>query len=126
MKRNRILLIDNDEIVLVGLKEELKSAGYNVRTALSGEKAIEMIKEERTDIVFTDLVMPGMNGVEICKRLKTLYPDIVVILISGHPKEIEKHQIDFNTAGGIDEFLRKPLLENEILEIAEKTFRKLR
>ncbi len=126
MKRNKILLIDDDEIVLVGLKEELKSAGYNVRTALSGEKAIEMIKKERADVVFTDLVMPGINGVEVCKRLKTLYPDIVIILISGHPKEIEKYQMDFNTAGGIDEFLRKPLLENEILEIAEKTFRKLR
>lgn len=124
IKRDKILLIDDDETVLALWEEQFKSAGYHVRAALNGEKAIDMIKKERADIVFTDLFMPKMNGVEVCRRIKELCPDTEVVFVSGHPQEIEKHLMDFIKAGGRDEYLRKPLFENEMLEITEKILNK--
>jgi two-component system alkaline phosphatase synthesis response regulator PhoP len=120
MKKPKILLIDDEELVLAGLSEELMSAGFHVNTALNGKEAIKMVKEEKPDIIFTDLVMPGMNGVEVCKEIKEINSAIEVVLISGHPEEIEKYQMDFIVAGGRDEYLRKPLFENEVLQVTTK------
>ena len=120
MGKARILLVDDEEIVLVGWKEELKAVGYDVRTATSGKKAIEIAKEEMPDIVVTDLVMPEMNGVEVCRNLREMYPDLEVLFVSGHPIETEKRLIDFIEAGGRDEFLRKPFLKKELIDVIEK------
>lgn len=126
MKKVRILLIDDEEIVLAGWQEVLESAGYQVRTSLSGKKAVETAKEERPDIVITVLVMPEMNGVEICREIKGQFPDVEVVFVSGHPEEIEKYLMDFLNAGGRDEYLRKPLLKEEIIKVAAKISREIR
>lgn len=120
MNSARVLLIDDDELVLIGLSEELRAAGYRVTTALSGPEAVEKLSREQHDIVFTDLVMPEMDGVTVCKEIKKIYPAAEVVLISGHPKEIERKHLDFIHAGGRDEFLRKPLLDREIVDVTEK------
>lgn len=125
MQRNKVLIVDDDDIVLSGWKFSLESAGYYVKTALSGENALEIIEEEKSDIVFTDLLMPRMNGVEVCKNIKAIYPNIEVVLVSGHPTEIEKHLMDFLKAGGRDEYLRKPLFKDEIIEAADKIMKKI-
>ncbi|GBE06499.1 MAG TPA: response regulator [Nitrospirae bacterium] len=125
MGKGNILLVDDEEIVLVGWREELKSAGYTVRTASNPQKAIDMVREEKPDIVFTDLAMPKMDGVEVCRQIKAIYPDTEVVFVSGHPQEIEVHLMDFVNAGGRDEYLRKPLLENELIEVTEKICREL-
>jgi CheY-like chemotaxis protein len=123
MKRVKILLVDDEEIILVGWQEALEPSGYMVRTSLSGKKAVEMAREEKPDIVVTDLVMPGMSGVEVCKKIKEMYPDTEVVFVSGHPHETEKQMMDFLKAGGRDEFLRKPLFKDEIIKVIEKITR---
>ncbi len=123
MGKIMILLIDDDEIVLVGWQRELESSGFTVRTAESGSRAIEIAKEEKPAVVITDLVMPNMNGVEVCKKIKEMHPDSQVVLISGHPEEIKRNQIDFVRAGGREEFLRKPLLDNELIEVVNKVIK---
>jgi two-component system alkaline phosphatase synthesis response regulator PhoP len=124
MDKPIVLIIDDEEIVLAGLQGEFTADDYKVMTAISGREAIEKARNERPDIVITDLVMPGMNGVEICGEIKKMYPDVEVVLLSGHPQEIEKHLVDFLKAGGRDEFLRKPLLENEVIEVVDRVIRK--
>ncbi len=116
MEKRKILLVDDEELVLVGWREVLETAGYQVRTALSGKKAVEMAKEEKPDIVITDLVMAEMNGVDVCREIKKTFPDVDVLLVSGHPDEIRKCQMDFMLAGGRDVFLRKPLLNEELVD----------
>ncbi len=116
MEKRKILLVDDEELVLVGWREVLETAGYQVRTALSGKKAVEMAKEEKPDIVITDLVMAEMNGVDVCREIKKTFPDVDVLLVSGHPDEIRKCQMDFILAGGRDVFLRKPLLNEELVD----------
>ncbi len=126
MKKAKILLVDDEEIVLVGWQEELTLAGYEVKIASSGIQAVEAARKDKPDIVITDLVMPEMNGVEVCGKIKELYSDLEVVFVSGHPREIEMHLMDFLSAGGRDEFLRKPIFENEMVKVIEKIMKERR
>ena len=110
-----ILIVDDEELILMGWKYALESAGYNVRTALTGINAISIAQRERPDIVITDLIMPKMNGVEICRKIKEKSPGTEVVLVSGHPEEIKNFQTDFINAGGMDLLLKKPLSTDEIV-----------
>jgi len=118
-----ILIVDDEALILLSWEKSLTSAGYNVKTASSGKEAIEIIQERSPDIVFTDLIMPEMNGVELCKKIKTISPYTEVVLVSGHPQEIYNHQRNFIEAGGREAFLRKPLFTNELREAVEAIMR---
>jgi CheY-like chemotaxis protein len=61
--------------------------------------------------------MPEMGGVEFCRKIKEMHPDTEVVFVSGQPAQTEKQIIDFMNAGGRDEYLRKPLLEDELLSV---------
>jgi len=113
----KILIVDDEELILRGWKKELESEGYEVRIALDGQLAVEEARKEKPDIVITDLIMPEMGGVEVCRKLKEMHPDTEVVFVSGHPTQTEKQIMDFIDAGGRDEYLRKPLLDDEILSV---------
>lgn len=115
-----ILVVDDEELVLIGFQEELERAGHTVQTAINGKEALEIVGKNKFDIVFTDLIMPGMNGVELCKEIKKISSDSEVVLISGYAKKVLKHKLEFIMAGGNDEFLMKPLSENQLTKKAEK------
>lgn len=110
-----ILIVDDEELILIGWKYALESAGYNVRTALNGISAVGITQREKPDIVITDLIMPKMNGIEVCRKIKEMSPETEVVLVSGHPEETRKLQKDFINAGGRDLLLRKPLSTDEIV-----------
>lgn len=115
-----ILIVDDEKAVLYALQEELERAGHSIKVACCGKDALEIIEKEKFDIVYTDLIMPGMNGVELCKEIKKISPNTEVVLISGYAKKVLKHKLDFIMAGGSDEFLVKPLTENQLTKKTEK------
>lgn len=118
--KSKILIVDDEALVLTGWEYTLSLAGYSVRTASNGREAVKLAAEERPDVVLTDLFMPEMNGVEVCRKIKSMYPETEVVLVSGHPEEIMKYQGDFVRVGGKDEVLRKPLLRDEIVSAVNK------
>ena len=120
MTTGKILIVDDEKIILTAYGHILRKEGHMVFTAISSREAIDIARKERLDIIFTDLVMPDFNGVEICKIIKEIQPKVEIVLISGYLEEAVKYQIDFIKAGGREEWLRKPLLENELTEVAEK------
>jgi len=79
----KLLLIDDEEPIRVALARSLRSDGYEVVTAENGEKGIEVFKKERPTIVLTDIKMPGMDGIEVLKRIKEISPRTEVIVITG-------------------------------------------
>ena len=83
-KRVKILVVDDEAIVRESLRDWLSDAGYQVLTAENGPKALEIIGRERTGIVISDLVMPGMDGIELMKRAKENQPNIEVIIITAY------------------------------------------
>ncbi len=124
MADGKILVVDDVKIVCMGVEAELGDAGFDVRSANSGKEAVEKAKKEKFDIAFIDLVMPEMDGVETCQKIKEISPATEVVLISGHPKELEEKRDAFLSAGGAEAFLRKPFQEGELLNVVKKIFSK--
>jgi len=116
MDMNKILLIDDEEDILDVLSLSLRSDGYDVITAPSGEKGLEAFEKESPPIVLTDLKMPGLDGIDVLKRIKNTNPDAEVIVVTGHGDM--DSAIDALRYGASD-FVNKPVRE-EALQIALK------
>lgn len=125
MDQGKILVVDDEQIVLTAFQIELKDAGYDVKVALSGREAVGLVKNEHFDIIFTDLIMPEMNGAQLCREVKAISPEVEVILFSGSPYEVEEQQERFINAGGRDEMLRKPLADNILVSITENLMKEI-
>ena len=79
-----ILLVDDEEGIRKVLGISLEDSGYTVHTAENGEKALEIFKKVRPPIVLTDIKMPGMSGIHLLQKIKSVNPDTEVIMITGH------------------------------------------
>ena len=113
---NKILLIDDEPDIVRVLSMSLKADGYEVIPAHSGIEGIEIFDKERPDIVLTDIKMPGMDGIEVLKKVKSIHPQSEVIIITGHgdiDNTIEALQY------GASDFINKPV-RDEALSIALK------
>ncbi len=82
MGANKIMVIDDEKIVGDMSKLSLEQEGYTVETFLSAEPALERLKEEEFDVVVTDLKMKGIDGMEVLRTVKRLYPKTKVIMIT--------------------------------------------
>jgi UDP-3-O-[3-hydroxymyristoyl] N-acetylglucosamine deacetylase len=80
----KILIVDDEEGVVQSIAGVLEDEGFQVTTARSGEEAIRVFQQEEPDVTLLDIWMPGMDGIEILKRLKGIAPECQVIMISGH------------------------------------------
>src|SRR5690606_13628733 len=81
----KILMVDDDKPILEVVSEALADEGYAVLTATNGEEALEKIHNDASiDILFSDVVMPGLSGVDLAKRAASLRPELKIVLASGH------------------------------------------
>src|SRR3989339_1246468 len=78
----RVLVVDDDGDILETIQEHLVNCGYKVAITTSASMALSMLKESDFDVVVTDLVMPGINGIEFSRMVHADYP---VVMMSGHP-----------------------------------------
>jgi YesN/AraC family two-component response regulator len=84
MRRYAILLVDDDPFILKGIGMDLEREGYQVKTAKNGEEAIELMNKNIYDLVITDLVMDAVDGIGVLKTAKAIYPEIMVIVLTGY------------------------------------------
>jgi two-component system response regulator AtoC len=84
VKKVKILVADDEAIIRESLSDWLKDVGYQVLTAENGHKALEVIEKEKPGIMIADLVMPGMDGIELMKKAKAQQPNIEVIIITAY------------------------------------------
>jgi response regulator RpfG family c-di-GMP phosphodiesterase len=110
---HRILVVDDEEIVMVALRETLSRVGYRVATALNPAPALEMMKTESFSVIISDHQMPGMTGLEFLLRAKQLQPDATRILITA-VLSLDT-VIDAINKGEIYRFIVKPWLREELL-----------
>ena len=120
----KVLIVDDEGLILLGWEYTLKEAGYKVVTAMSGEEALQIVPELKPDLVITDLIMSGIDGVKLCSEIRQICPGTEVVLISGHPEQIDKYQQKFIDAGGRSEIIRKPLLRDEIITVIGEILQK--
>jgi len=110
-KNKSILVVDDEEGILQWLKIALEKEGYEVETALSGEKALELTANSFFHCVITDIKMSGMDGLELLKRVKKENPDIIVVLITAYGTF--ESAVEALRAGASD-FITKPFRVDEI------------
>ncbi len=116
----RVLVVDDDAVVGRSINRVLTEHGYLVREAMSGSEAMEELDQKRYDMVFTDLRMPGMDGLEMASRMKKSHPEMPVVVITGYGTEAsEQRARDLGVAG----FLHKPLSPEAIISNAERVLR---
>ena len=113
MKTNpQVLVIDDDAVVGRSFDRVLSGKGYEVDTALSGEEGLKDIESTEYDVVFTDIKMPGMDGLEVAERIKAKCPWTPVVVITGYGTEENEAKA---SVLGVSGFVRKPLTP-EIIE----------
>ncbi len=113
----RILAVDDEPVILDSFRKILVLAGYNVDTVESGPEALGLVQRNDYDFVFTDLKMPGMDGVEVVKGVKHLRPDVDVAVITGYATiETAVETMKF----GASDYVQKPFTEEELVEFARK------
>jgi len=111
---DKLLLVDDEEGIRNVLRISLSDLGYTVFTAPDGKEALNIFKEEQPDIVLTDIKMPGIDGVELLRRIKRENPETEVIMITGHGDMDLAVQSLKNDA---TDFITKPI-NDDILEIS--------
>jgi DNA-binding NtrC family response regulator len=122
MKKYSILLVDDDAAILESTGQYLEERGYEIKSASSGEMAIEMLQTVFCHLVITDLVMETVNGIEVLKFAKKLRPETMGIVLTGFgdmTTAIEALRL------GVDDYLLKPCSPEELELRVARCFEKL-
>jgi two-component system KDP operon response regulator KdpE len=121
MKENRrILVVDNEPQILRVLSRSLTSEGYEIRVASDGEEALAALSEWTPDLVITDLAMPKMDGLELCRRLRTFSSIPIVVLSASSEERIKVEALDL----GADDYITKPFSMDELRARARAAMRR--
>jgi DNA-binding NtrC family response regulator len=108
---NRLLVVDDDESLRWVTRVQLEQAGYVVSTAADGPQALESLQQTGADLVITDLMMPGMSGLELLKAIRSAYPDVVVIVATAFGTV--ETAVEAMKAGAYD-YITKPVNIDEL------------
>jgi len=109
----KVLIIDDSKTIVMALKKFLRSAGYETLEALDAESGLTLMQEQKPELVFLDIVLPGMNGFAALRTIRRdpQLRDIPVIMMSGNEQAMEQF---FGTRIGADDFMKKPFSRYEI------------
>src|SRR5204863_7412858 len=110
MTNHTILVVDDEEAIAEAVKARLVSEGFDVHTARDGPKAIELAREHHPDLVVLDLMLPGMDGLEVCKELQR-DEWVPVLMLTAKTEEADKVA---GFAVGADDYLTKPFSLREL------------
>ncbi len=118
----KILVVDDEVYMLRLVQFNLEKSGYSVITAKDGQEALEILKKEKIDLIITDVMMPRIDGLELCKRVKAdpRWKSLPVIMLTAMA------QISDRADGkevGADDYITKPFNPKELLAIVENTLK---
>lgn len=116
----KVLVVDDDPVVGSSFNRVLSDKGYIVVTAEDGFDALMKLQAEKYDVVFTDIRMPGMDGLEVAEQVKAKQPWTPVVIVTGYGTAANEERA---RAAGVSDFLRKPLSPEMIEDSAAKALR---
>ncbi len=111
MSKKKILLVDDEESIHILYREELEEQGYEVHSAMSGEEAMKVLTPLNPDLVILDIQMPGMNGIDVLRKIKERDPKLPVILSSAY-QEFKQNLSSWAS----DDFIVKSADMRELIE----------
>ncbi len=118
----QLLVVDDEQHILDMYEQVFSRAGYMVRTAKSAEEALELLQKERCWVMFLDLNLPGMNGIELCRRIRKDYPMTIPYSVTGYASLYDLNEC---REAGFEDYFVKPASMSDMLEAAEHAFKKL-
>jgi DNA-binding NtrC family response regulator len=118
----QVLVIDDDAVIGRSFDRVLSDKGYEVSTALNGEEALKDMENTEYDVVFTDIKMPGMDGIEVAERIKARCPWTPVVVITGYGTTENEAKA---SVLGVSGFIRKPLTPEMIESVTLKALEEM-
>lgn len=109
-----VLVVDDEPNIVLSLKFLISQQGYEVRTAASGEEALEALAEQVPDLILLDVMMPRPDGYEVCQKIRATpeWKDIPVIMLTAKGRDVEKQK---GFAMGADDYITKPFSTQELV-----------
>jgi DNA-binding response OmpR family regulator len=123
MPSETVLLIEDDDSIVSGLELNLSLEGYEVVSASDGETGFRVACEREPDLVVLDIMLPGMNGLEVLRRLRERNPETPVLILSARGEETDKV---LGLQLGADDYISKPFSLNELLARVNAALRRQR
>jgi CheY-like chemotaxis protein len=116
----RILVVDDDEMVLMALNELLRPEGYEVHAVSSGGQALKNLDKEKYDLLLLDIIMPEMDGFELCRRIRERenYRETPIVFLTAKSRDEDRVK---GLEVGANLFLSKPISPDKLLEIIADT-----
>ena len=127
----KVLVVDDDPDMREALQMILESAGFAVISAEDGEQCLERIKEELPDVILLDLLMPRMDGFEVCKALKdprlAKYARIPIVILSSVQEGVSQRRYELETGVrlDVDDYVEKPVEGKVLLERVGKIVKRI-
>ncbi|MZH14509.1 MAG: response regulator [Nitrospinae bacterium] len=123
MKKNKVALIEDEADILEVIEYSLSKEGFEVCTALDGEAGLALIKKENPDLVLLDLMLPGLDGIEICRKLKadSATRSISIIMVTAKGEESD---IVLGLGIGADDYVVKPFSPRELMARVKSVLRR--
>ena len=116
-----ILVVDDSEAICRALRDLLTMSGYTVRTAPSGERALQILETASMDLVITDLKMSGISGIQLLKKIKERTPALPVVILTGFG---DMDSVVEAMRSGVADYLKKPFSVNEVLQVTERELKR--
>ena len=115
-----ILIVDDDEMVRIALKELLSPEGYEIEAVESGKEALVRINEKNYNLLIFDIIMPEMDGFELCRQVRSRedYSEVPVVFLTAKSREEDRAQ---GIGAGANLFLSKPISPAKLLNIISET-----
>jgi len=111
-KEKHVLIVEDDESILFGLQDILEGKGYQISTASNGIDGLKLAFEKPIDLLILDIMLPGMSGLEICKRIRKEKISLPIIMLTAKSSELDKISgLDY----GADDYITKPFSLSELL-----------
>jgi len=117
MEQINVLLVDDEDEFVKSLSERMQMRDLETDVALNGEQALQLLDKEIPDVMVLDLKMPGIDGLEVLRRVRKTYPDVQVIMLTGHGSE--KDEKEARRLGAF-EYLQKPTEMDKLVETIKK------
>lgn len=121
MKDFKLLLVDDEEEFVQALAERLQMRDLESDTVYDGDQALNYVEEKEPDVMVLDLKMPGIDGIEVLKKVRKAYPNIQVIILTGHGTEKDEERA--RSMGAFD-YLEKPVDVDKLVKRIKKAYRR--
>lgn len=119
----KILIIEDEESILMALEDDLRIEGYQVSSAKDGLKGFTMAKEQGYDLIILDIMLPEMNGFEVCKQLRQTGITTPILILTAKSQEVDKV---LGLELGADDYVTKPFSPRELLARVNALFRRVK